>query len=163
RRAQRKLIQNLVERNSTLAQDSAIVKWQSMTTPFPEPFPVEGQLLPCKRESAAPAWIARILDLASAAGVRVPNMYGYARAYSKHPEWNAGEVTVLDPTAGGGSIPFEALRLGCNVVANDLNPVSAVILHATLEYPVRYGVGLTSDIAKWGQNLLSRLDQELDD
>ena len=68
RRAQRKLIQNLVERDSTLAQDSAIVKWQSMTIPFPEPFPVEGQLLPCKREAADPAWFTRILDLAAALG-----------------------------------------------------------------------------------------------
>jgi putative DNA methylase len=44
---------------------------------------------------------------------------------------------VLDPFAGGGAIPLEAMRLGCEVVANDLNPVSWFILKCTLEYPQR--------------------------
>ena len=42
---------------------------------------------------------------------------------------------VLDPFAGGGAIPLEAMRLGCEVVANDLNPVAWFILKCTLEYP----------------------------
>ena len=36
-----------------------------------------------------------------------------------------GNLIVCDPTAGGGSIPFEALRRGLSVAANDLNPVAA--------------------------------------
>jgi putative DNA methylase len=44
---------------------------------------------------------------------------------------------VLDPFAGGGAIPLEAMRLGCEVVANDLNPVAWFILKCTLEYPQR--------------------------
>ena len=33
--------------------------------------------------------------------------------------------SVLDPFAGGGSIPFEALRYGLTTIANELNPVAA--------------------------------------
>jgi putative DNA methylase len=46
---------------------------------------------------------------------------------------------VLDPFAGGGAIPLEALRLGCETHALDLNPVAYLILKATLEYPQRFG------------------------
>ena len=42
---------------------------------------------------------------------------------------------VLDPFAGGGAIPLEAMRLGCEVVASDLNPVAWFILRCTLHYP----------------------------
>ncbi|MDP2856916.1 MAG: DUF1156 domain-containing protein [Bacillota bacterium] len=44
---------------------------------------------------------------------------------------------VLDPFAGGGAIPLEAMRLGCEAVAGDLNPVAWLILKCTLEYPHR--------------------------
>lgn len=43
--------------------------------------------------------------------------------------------TVLDPFAGGGAIPLEAMRLGCTVAAADLNPVAWFLLRATLEFP----------------------------
>jgi adenine-specific DNA methylase len=46
---------------------------------------------------------------------------------------------VLDPFAGGGAIPLEAMRLGCEVVANDLNPVAWFILKCTLDYPQSLG------------------------
>ena len=46
---------------------------------------------------------------------------------------------VLDPFSGGGSIPLEALRLGCQTYASDLNPVAVLIEKATLEYPHKYG------------------------
>jgi adenine-specific DNA methylase len=42
---------------------------------------------------------------------------------------------VLDPFAGGGAIPLEAMRLGCDTTAIDLNPVAWFILKCTLEYP----------------------------
>lgn len=45
--------------------------------------------------------------------------------------------TVLDPFAGGGAIPLEAMRLGCEVTAGDLNPVAWFILKCTLDYPQR--------------------------
>ena len=47
---------------------------------------------------------------------------------------------VLDPFAGGGSIPLEALRLGCETYASDYNPVAVFIEKATLEWPHKFGV-----------------------
>jgi adenine-specific DNA methylase len=47
---------------------------------------------------------------------------------------------VLDPTAGGGSIPFESARLGLNTFGNDLNPVAALIERATIEMPLKHGL-----------------------
>ena len=44
---------------------------------------------------------------------------------------------VLDPFSGGGAIPLEAMRLGCDVTAVDINPVAWFILKCTLEYPQR--------------------------
>jgi adenine-specific DNA methylase len=53
-------------------------------------------------------------------------------------EANGGRAPrVLDPFAGGGAIPLEAMRLGCDVVANDLSPVAWFLLKCTLEFPQR--------------------------
>ena len=46
---------------------------------------------------------------------------------------------VLDPFAGGGAIPLEALRLGCEAHAIDINPVAHLIELCTLVYPQKYG------------------------
>ena len=70
-----------------------------------------------------------------------PDPYGYPRAY-QHLSESAEKGTLLDPTAGGGSIPFEAARLGLSVVANDLNPVAAFLLKATVELPMKHGAPL---------------------
>ena len=53
---------------------------------------------------------------------------------------------VLDPFAGGGAIPLEAMRLGCEVTASDLNPVAWFILRCTLHYP-RLMAGQTRPLA----------------
>jgi putative DNA methylase len=65
-----------------------------------------------------------------------------ARALIKaaHPEETP---LVVDPFAGGGSIPLEALRLGCETFASDLNPVACLILKVMLE-----------DIPRWGRQKL---------
>ncbi len=42
---------------------------------------------------------------------------------------------VLDPFAGGGAIPLEAMRLGCEAAAIDINPVAWLLLKCTLEHP----------------------------
>jgi len=49
--------------------------------------------------------------------------------------YNGRAPKVLDPFAGGGAIPLEAMRLGCEVTASDINPVAWFILKCTLEYP----------------------------
>lgn len=42
---------------------------------------------------------------------------------------------VLDPFTGGGAIPLEAQRLGCEAIAHDLNPVAHIIQMASCYYP----------------------------
>lgn len=51
--------------------------------------------------------------------------------------YNGCPPKVMDMFAGGGTIPLEAMRLGCEVTANDYNPVAWFILKCTLEYPQR--------------------------
>lgn len=55
---------------------------------------------------------------------------------------NPSEITVLDPMAGGGSIPLESARLGFRTIAMEYNPVAYLILKATVEYPAKFGEGL---------------------
>lgn len=52
---------------------------------------------------------------------------------------------VLDMFAGGGAIPLESMRLGCEAIANDYNPVAWFILKCTLEYPQRLA-GRTTEL-----------------
>ena len=62
------------------------------------------------------------------------------RACQRILECNGGKPPkLLDPFAGGGAIPLEGLRLGCEVEASDLNPVAVLILKGTVEYPQKYG------------------------
>ena len=67
-----------------------------------------------------------------------PHLIGKARR--EILDCNGGVAPkVLDPFGGGGSIPLEALRLGCETYSNDLNPVAVLIQKCTLEYPQKYG------------------------
>ncbi|MBM4466926.1 MAG: DUF1156 domain-containing protein [Chloroflexi bacterium] len=77
--------------------------------------------------------------------------------------WGTRNITVMDPMAGGGSIPFEALRYGFTVLAGELNPVASVILKATLEYPARFGPSLAEDIRRWGAVWAERVEERLAD
>ena len=61
---------------------------------------------------------------------------------------------VLDPFAGGGAVPLEALGLGCETYASDYNPVAVLILKAVLEFPQKYGEKLVDDVRKWGEWIL---------
>jgi putative DNA methylase len=76
--------------------------------------------------------------------------------------WDNSNLCMLDPFAGGGSIPFEALRYQLKTYANDLNPVAGVILKATLDYPATFGLDLAEDILKWGNEWAKRIKEELD-
>jgi len=74
-----------------------------------------------------------------------------------------GPPKVLDMFAGGGAIPLEALRLGCEAYALDLNPVAHIIQLATLVYPQKYGKKLAEDVRKWGGWVLERVRAEVGD
>ena len=64
---------------------------------------------------------------------------------------------VLDITAGGGSIPFEAGRLGFRTIANELNPVAGLILRATCEWPQKYGWELMDHFQEVRSRFLDRV------
>jgi len=85
---------------------------------------------------------------------------------------------VLDMFAGGGAIPLEALRLGCEAYALDLNPVAYLIELCTLVYPQQYGApdpaakgcaadgtwaGLAAEVEHWGKWVLERVRAEIGD
>lgn len=91
------------------------------------------------------------------------DLYGYDRAFTSTPPVAGQPLTILDPTAGGGSIPFEALRLGHHVISNELNPVATVVEHATLDYPRRFGTGLVDDIQRYGEELIEDVGRRMAD
>ena len=70
---------------------------------------------------------------------------------------------ILDMFAGGGAIPLEAARLGCESHAIDYNPVAHLIELCTLVYPQTYGPSLADDFQSWGQVVFERMRKELDD
>lgn len=70
---------------------------------------------------------------------------------------------VLDMFAGGGAIPLEALRLGCETFAVDLNPVAHIIELCTLVYPQRYGKKLADEVESWGNWVIGKVRSEIGD
>lgn len=91
---------------------------------------------------------------------------------------------VLDVFSGGGAIPLEALRLGCEVSANELNPVAHIIELCTLVYPQRYGPsnnavggmtgardgegqltwgGLAAEVQYWGRLVFEQVQRQIGD
>ena len=83
-----------------------------------------------------------------------------ALARAAHPEETP---LVVDPFAGGGSIPLEALRLGCDTFASDLNPVACLILKVMLEDIPRHGPGLADELRRAGAEIKSKAELELAD
>jgi putative DNA methylase len=83
-----------------------------------------------------------------------------ARALIKaaHPEETP---LVVDPFAGGGSIPLEALRLACEAFASDLNPVACLILKVMLEDIPRYGPELATELHRIGKEIKEKAEKEL--
>ena len=70
---------------------------------------------------------------------------------------------VLDLFAGGGAIPLEAARLGCESHAVDYNPVAHLIELCTLVYPQSFGSALANEFQKWSEVILSRMRAEIGD
>ena len=68
---------------------------------------------------------------------------------------------VLDMFAGGGAIPLEAARLGCESHAVEYNPVAHLIELCTLVYPQTFGASLADDFQRWGEVVLGRMQQEI--
>ena len=113
------------------------------------------------------------IDRARRTGIRVENPYSYDRAFSYRVDddddtWlkavlrdPVNNITVLDPTAGGGSIPFEAMRLGLAPLANDLNPVAALIMKATVEWPLTCSCSVGQRFSDLAAEWRKRIDERL--
>lgn len=114
-------------------------------------------------------------DAAKAAGAPLSkNPFTYKQAFKNRPssqdisllhrvlERTWGRLPrVLDPTAGGGSIPFESIRYGLPSTANDLNPVAASLLRAGVGIPGKFGPLLLAELQHWGRVLVGRLVEVL--
>lgn len=68
---------------------------------------------------------------------------------------------VLDPFAGGGSIPLEALRVGADAFASDLNPIPVLLNKVVLEYIPKFGQQLADEVRKWGALIRQEAENEL--
>jgi putative DNA methylase len=68
---------------------------------------------------------------------------------------------VMDPFAGGGSIPLEALRVGADAYASDLNPIPVLLNKVMLEYVPKYGQRLVDEVQKWGDWINAEAQKEL--
>jgi adenine-specific DNA methylase len=75
-----------------------------------------------------------------------------------HPEETP---LVVDPFAGGGSIPLEALRIGCDAFASDLNPVACLILKVMLEDIPKSGPELIDQLREVGNRIINKAKDEL--
>lgn len=105
------------------------------------------------------------------------NPYTWERSYKHVPtagevdnlhqilkeSWGLGRPLVVDPMAGGGSIPFEAMRLKLPVVAGDLNPVAFLCLKGTLEYPAKFGERLVSAVEDLCKSIHETAKAELEE
>ena len=121
-----------------------------------------------------PVAAKKAIDKARRTGIRIDNPYGYDRAFQHCPSekeefWLLEETqklgidqpTILDPTAGGGSIPFEALRLGCKSLANDINPVAVLVQKATYEWPTKFGRAVLDEYQRLVPVFCQRLEERL--
>ncbi len=115
-----------------------------------------------------------VLNWAKANNARVPNTHGerafrqrlqskdLKRAHDAARGLWADQPVVLDPMAGGGSIPLESARLGFRTVANEYNPVACSVLEATVDYPFRFGKELAVAARKWGAELRKRFNVRME-
>ncbi|EKF23781.1 hypothetical protein C731_2149 [Mycolicibacterium hassiacum DSM 44199] len=97
---------------------------------------------------------------------------------------NGNPPPILDPFAGGGTIPLEAQRLGLEAHASDLNPVAVLINKALIEIPPRFAgrppvspsvskeelahpwpgaTGLAEDVRRYGQWMRDEAEKRIGD
>ena len=107
-----------------------------------------------------------VADFANWDNAKNPEFVGLARritgaAHSALGGDQGARPIVIDPFAGGGAIPLEALRVGADAFASDLNPVAVLLNKVILEYLPKYGQGLADNIRTWGGWVGQRAEAEL--
>jgi len=107
-----------------------------------------------------------IADFANWDNSTVPAYLETSRALTQAAHEALGGVPgtrplVVDPFAGGGSIPLESLRVGADAFASDLNPVAVLLNKVVLEYIPKYGQRLADEVRKCGEWVKEQAEQEL--
>src|SRR2546430_471566 len=111
-------------------------------------------------EDLRQALLRFIADFANWDAATDPVYVAAARALVKAAHGDEPPL-VVDPFAGGGSIPLEALRLGCDTFASDLNPIACLILKAKLMDIPRHGTDLEEALTRVGNKLNGRAIENL--
>lgn len=152
-------------RRPLVASRAAILAVDADRDRFPEVSGIRGDPVAARRR----------IERAGEQGSRFEgDPYGYPRSFTYTPgprdlEWIRAECArvgcenpvVLDPMAGGGSIPLEAVRLGSAVLANDLDPVAGPVLRATVEWPLRHGTAVLREFRRIARAFVERRDAAL--
>jgi len=126
-------------------------------------------------EDSVSKYVERMKATEDSRSGNLESHYGYPRPFERSPTdaqreeihtvveevWDGELPTVLDPTAGGGVIPFESLRYGFPTEANELNPVPTTILRVLLEYAPEVG-SLENEIDKWAEKIDEQAESELE-
>jgi len=91
-----------------------------------------------------------------------PNKTIVRQVVSENLSKQTSDILVLDPMAGGGSIPLEAARLGFRTVAVEYNPVAYLIVKASVEFPAKYADGgLFEETLKASKEFIQKAREEL--
>ena len=171
RRAESRKVIKALKSLPELRNHPVLERWEKESAPLKEP--PTGKTLQVLTVAADPAHVKERIEFKNNAYVKhtlgdelnwaPEEMYGYGRAFETSPKTPQSGISVLDMTAGGGSIPFESLRLGATTFVNELNPVASVILEATLNYPSLFGESLLENINFWGGKLIEKLEARVAD
>lgn len=107
-----------------------------------------------------------IADFANWDASTIPAFLEAARALTQSAHEALGgekgtKPLVIDPFAGGGAIPFEALRIGSDVISSDLNPIATLINKVIVEDIPKNGNELLKNITKWGEVIKARAKEKL--
>jgi adenine-specific DNA methylase len=144
------------ERQAMLSTESRerFEKARHKPTLFKDPLQLRGALLDF------------IADFANWDNSTVPEFLETSRALTQTAHEALGgapgtKPLVVDPFAGGGSIPLEALRVGADAFASDLNPVPVLLNKVVLEYIPKYGQRLADEVRKWGEWIKKEAEKEL--
>jgi putative DNA methylase len=93
-----------------------------------------------------------IADFADWDRANDPVYVGVARSLTGAATHDANPL-VIDPFAGGGAIPVEALRVGCDVFASDLNPIAVLLNRVSVGFIPTYGDRLADELENWGKRI----------
>lgn len=107
-----------------------------------------------------------IADFADWDNSTVPEYLEASRALTCSAHEALGGATgtlplVVDPFAGGGAIPLEAVRIGADVFASDLNPIPVLLNRVVLDYIPTFGRRLGDEVRKWGDWIKQEAEKEL--